>query len=589
MPMNAKRLLSLLLAILLLIPTAMAAPDSQRKEFRAMWVASVYNLDYPSKGTVDPAKLKSEADTILQNCKDLGMTAVILQVRPSCDALYPSKFFPWSAYLTGYPGMAPAGGFDPLQYWVEKAHAMGLELHAWINPFRVTKTGDGEFAALPASSPAVQHPNWVVEHKDNYYLDPGLPEVRELVIQGAEELVRNYDIDGVHLDDYFYPGQDFGDAATFAKYGAGFSNLGDWRRDNVNKLIRDLDRRLHAIDPKISFGVSPSGVWRDKRNDARGSASTGGYESYTAAYADSRTWVKEGWVDYICPQIYWYIGHKTMDYKTIAQWWCDTVKGTDVKLYIGMADYMADDGKAGSPWYGLDALRAQLTLNRALPQVSGEVHFRQKFFTQNQSLAGLYRVWYSVSDPVSVMDYLSKLPAAEARHWSAPYFGVLGANGVVNGYPDGSFKPDSSVSRAEMSKLVLSSLPRLTGQLLTPGGTHPFADLSGHWAEKHVAALCGAGYLQTADYPNGFAPDKAMTRAEVAKLLVRAMGHTDDGSVSFSRFPDVKAADAYYVEKAAQLGLVQGRTDGTFGPRDSVTRGEAATILLRAMEQYAGM
>lgn len=178
---------------------------------------------------------------------------------------------------------------------------------------------------------------------------PGLPEVRELVVQGAEELARNYDVDGIHLDDYFYPGSDFDDAAAFDRYGGSFSNVGDWRRENVNQLVKALGERLHAIRPELAYGISPSGVWADSRSIPGGSRTTGGYESYYAAYADSRKWVKEGWIDYICPQIYWYIGHKTMDYAAIARWWADTVEGTGVSLYIGMADYQAGKSDPADP------------------------------------------------------------------------------------------------------------------------------------------------------------------------------------------------------------------------------------------------
>ena len=368
-----------------------AAPVSADEEFRAVWVATVYRLDYPSQATTDPAVLKRDADAILQECVELGMNAVILQVRPSADALYPSDYYPWSKYLTGTQGTAPRNGFDPLAYWVERAHALGLELHAWLNPFRVTKGGQAEFDSLAAGHPAKVHPDWVVEYEGDYYFNPGLPEVREYIIQGAEELARNYDIDGVHLDDYFYPGSGFDDAGTYAQYGAGFSDLGDWRRDNVNRLVEELGERIHAIDPGLSYGISPSGVWADRSSLPQGSNTTGGYESYYASYADSRKWVKEGWIDYICPQIYWYIGHKSMDYATVARWWADTVKGTGVKLYIGMADYLADNADPKSPWYGTAAIQAQLELNDTLPQVAGEVHFRYQFLADSQALGGLYR------------------------------------------------------------------------------------------------------------------------------------------------------------------------------------------------------
>ena len=215
-------LVALILAGLLALPGALPAQAHGapvQEEVRAVWVATVYNLDYPARGTTDAGALRQEADEILQGCAEMGMNWVILQVRPTCDALYPSDLFPWSRYLTGRQGSAPSGGFDPLAYWVERAHALGLELHAWINPYRVTRGGQGDYDTLAPNSPALLHPDWVVEHDGNYYLDPGLPQVEELVLQGAEELVRRYDIDGVHLDDYFYPGSDFDDAATFARYG----------------------------------------------------------------------------------------------------------------------------------------------------------------------------------------------------------------------------------------------------------------------------------------------------------------------------------------------------------------------------------
>ena len=182
---------------------AAAAQAKRADEFRAVWVATVYRLDYPSQATTDPAVLKRDADAILQGCVDMGMNAVILQVRPSADALYPSELYPWSKYLTGTQGTAPKNGFDPLAYWVERAHALGLELHAWVNPFRITKGGAAEFQALTADHPAKLHPDWVVEYEGDYYFNPGLPEVREYIVRGAEELARKYDIDGIHLDDYF--------------------------------------------------------------------------------------------------------------------------------------------------------------------------------------------------------------------------------------------------------------------------------------------------------------------------------------------------------------------------------------------------
>ena len=573
-------------------PQKVNAPSAARDGFRAVWVATVYNLDYPDKATADVAVLKRDADAILQGGEDMGMNAVILQVRPSCDALYPSELFPWSSYLTGDQDTAPAGGFDPLAYWVEKAHALGLELHAWVNPFRVTKGGQAEYDGLADSNPAKRHPEWVVRHTENgvenFYLNPGIPEVRELVVQGAEELARNYDIDGIHLDDYFYPGKDFADEAAYGQYGGGFSNLGDWRRDNVNRLIEELDERIHAVDPELSFGVSPSGVWADSTHQSAGSATTGNYESYYAAYADSRKWVQEGWVDYICPQIYWPIGHAKLDYETIARWWTDTVEGTGVKLYIGMADYQADKDDPEDPWYGLDAIKAQLKLNLELG-VAGEAHFRYKFLAVNSHMRDLYIDWYAQTpgggeEPEVSGSFLSRLSEADRNHWAAAYYGKLGDMGIVTGYPDGTYRPYEGVERSAMAALVYRAMPLINGVTLSesPGGSL-LPDVAETWAEGYIGALCAAGYLDAADYPDGFGQEQPMTRLEVVKLLVRALGYADDGSVTATRFPDV-AEDYYYVAKGEALGIIEGTPEGLFLPSDGVDRGSAAAMLSRAME-----
>ena len=258
-------------------------------------------------------------------------------------------------YLTGSVGTAPQDGFDPLEYWVEAAHKRGLELHAWINPYRITRSKDTEWNSLPSTHPAKMNPDWVVKYSDgNYYFDPGIPEVRDLVTRGAVEIVQNYDVDGLHMDDYFYPGTDFNDAATYQKYGSSFSNIADFRRDSVNQLVAQLDTAVHNIDPDIQFGISPSGIWANKSTDPRGSNSSGS-EHYVSSYADSLYWIENGLVDYIIPQIYWEIGHKLADFVTLADWWNDTVAGSDVHLYIGMGAYRCADNPTGV-WTTTDPL-----------------------------------------------------------------------------------------------------------------------------------------------------------------------------------------------------------------------------------------
>lgn len=551
---------------------AAAAQAERADEFRAVWVATVYRLDYPSRATTDPAVLKRDADAILQGCVDMGMNAVILQVRPSADALYPSELYPWSKYLTGTQGTAPKNGFDPLAYWVERAHALGLELHAWINPFRITKGGAAEFQALTADHPAKLHPDWVVEYEGDYYFNPGLPEVREYIVRGAEELARKYDIDGIHLDDYFYPGSGFDDGAAYAKYGKGFSNIGDWRRDNVNQLVKTLGERIHAIDPGLSYGISPSGVWADKSSLPQGSNTTGGYESYYASYADSRKWVKEGWIDYICPQIYWYIGHKSMDYAAVARWWADTVKGTGVSLYIGMADYLAGNSDPKSPWYGTAAIERQLALNDTLPQVAGEVHFRYRLMAENPELLALYAEAYG----------------EEAQEPAEPaYLNTREHDAYIQGN-DGRFRPEDSLSRAEAVAMLARLSVDEQGNLLYSGapGTGGFSDVKrGDWYAPYVAFAKRYGIAN--GYLDGtFRPEQPVSRAELVKLI--ASYFTVEGGTS--PFPDVPAGHwaAEVVSFAAEEGWVSGYPDGTFRPDAPVSRAEAVKILNHALDRRAG-
>ena len=370
-------------------------------------MSSVLNLDYPSVPGLSADELKREAADILDAAADIGYTAVFLQVRPTADALYASEIFPWSDWLSEAPGQAPAGGFDPLSFWVEEAHARGMELHAWINPFRITKgTPDAPLhdpEALPESHPARLNPSWTVNYPDgNMYFNPGLPEVRRLVIDGVSELVRRYDVDGVHFDDYFYPGLDFGDEEAFETYGAGFSDINDWRRDCVNRLIRDTAAAVKGARAGCRFGVSPTGVWANKSSNPLGSA-TRGYEGYYSSCADSRLWVKSGWVDYICPQLYWHIGHERAGYETLLLWWADVVGDTPVDLYIGQAVYRVGEGEAPSDaWYDESEITRQMALNDTIPEVAGVVHFRYGSLAGNPALYAAVKEAFAPGPPGSL-------------------------------------------------------------------------------------------------------------------------------------------------------------------------------------------
>ena len=412
--------------------TAPASSQPAKKDLRGVWVATVLNIDYPSKATTDAEILKNEALKILDAAKNAGLNAVFLQVRPTADAFYKSKYFPWSKYLTGKQGLAPDGGFDPLAFWVEEAHKRGMELHAWLNPYRITKKGAGEpnwdTASLDPKNPARLHPGWVVKHTDgNLYFNPGIPEVRQFIIKGALEIVGKYDVDGIHFDDYFYPGKDFNDSETFKKYGAGYSNIDDWRRANVNALISGMHSALKASGKNVRFGVSPFGIWANKKNNPLGS-DTNGLESYYSHYADTRKWVKEGMLDYIAPQIYWNIGYAAADYAKLLAWWKDVVRGTTADLYIGHAAYKAGDSSPSSPWYGISEIERQLKLNETVPEVKGSIFFSLRSLAGNPALAAMLKPIFDARDGVKARTQVSCSRPSENIRTSYDKFYLNGAS-----------------------------------------------------------------------------------------------------------------------------------------------------------------
>ncbi|WP_066941649.1 family 10 glycosylhydrolase [Microtetraspora fusca] len=352
-------------------------PATPKRQLRAMWISTVANIDWPSRTGLSVSAQQAELRAWLDLAVSRRMNAVMIQVRPTADAFWPSPYEPWSQWLTGTQGGDP--GYDPLAFMVAEAHARNLELHAWFNPYRVANHDDP--TKLVSTHPARRNPDWRFAYGGKLYYNPGIPEVRTFIEDAIMDAVSRYDIDGVHLDDYFYPypvsGETIPDAATFSKYGGGFSDIGDWRRDNVNRLVRELDQRIHAAKPWLSFGVSPFGIWRNSSTDPLGSR-TSGLQSYDAIYADSRQWVKQGWVDYIAPQIYWHIGYAPAAYDVLTAWWSDVVKGTGVQLVAGQAAYRVGVSGQDAAWQNPAELSNHLYENRKHPEVVGDVYFSAK-------------------------------------------------------------------------------------------------------------------------------------------------------------------------------------------------------------------
>ena len=361
-------------------PVSAAAPAdgglrARRRELRGMWIASVTNTDWPSAPGLAPAEQRQELLDLLDVAVERRLNAVMVQVRPTADAFWPSPYEPWSQYLTGTQGRDP--GWDPLGTAVHEAHRRGLELHAWFNPYRVAMTDDP--GTLVPTHPARLHPDWVLPYGGKLYYNPGLPEVRRFVEDAMLDAVRRYPLDAVHWDDYFYPypvaGQTFADDDAYARYGAGFADRDAWRRNNTDLLVSETAARIKRIRPGTDFGISPFGVWRNAANDPLGSATQAGVQTYDDLHADTRGWVKRGWLDYIAPQIYWNIGFAAADYAVLVPWWSDVVAGTRAKLYVGEALYKAGAAGQPAPWQDPAELSRHLTFDQDHPEVRGNIFF----------------------------------------------------------------------------------------------------------------------------------------------------------------------------------------------------------------------
>ncbi len=359
-------------------------PATPKRQLRASWIASVTNIDWPSRPGLSVAEQKAEYIRLLDQARARRLNAVVVQIRPTADAFWPSPYEPWSQWLTGVQGQDP--GYDPLRFAVSEAHARNLEFHAWFNPYRVSMQADP--SKLVPEHPARQHPDWVVPYGGKLYYNPGIPEVRRFVEDAILHAVRHYDVDGVHFDDYFYPypvgTEEFDDEATYQQYGAGFPDKASWRRHNIDLLVRELGDRISASKRWVKFGISPFAVWRNIATDPEGSDTQAGVETYDDLYADTRRWVREEWIDYIVPQVYWNIGFSLADYAKLVPWWSNEVAGTDVQLFVGQATYKVGTSTQDPAWSDPQEMTKHLTFNRAYPEVRGDVYFSAKDVNANR-------------------------------------------------------------------------------------------------------------------------------------------------------------------------------------------------------------
>ena len=352
-----------------------------KREFRAAWIQSV-NGQFRGMPT---EKLKQNLIGQLNSLQKAGINAIIFQVRPEADALYASRLEPWSRFLTGVQGKAPEPYWDPMQFMIDECHKRGMEFHAWINPYRTKTTLKSELAPNHVYN---IHPEWFVTYGDQLYFDPALPESRRHICMVVSDIVSRYDVDAIHMDDYFYPypikGKDFPDDASFARFGGGFSNKGDWRRSNVNVLIKKLHETIREIKPWVKFGVSPYGIYRNESSDPLGSK-TKGLQNYDDLYADVLLWAREGWIDYNIPQIYWHIGHPVADYETLVKWWARNTENRP--LFIGQS-VMNTVQNADPKNPSINQLPRKMALQRAYQTIGGSCQWSASAVVEN---VGKYR------------------------------------------------------------------------------------------------------------------------------------------------------------------------------------------------------
>ena len=405
-----KKYILLFLSFYFLITTL---PAQRKYEFRAVWVATVDNIDWPSTKDLTPDSQRIEFIKLLDMHQRNGMNAVIVQIRPATDAFYPSQYEPWSEWLTGIQGHPPVPYYDPLAFMIAETHKRGMEFHAWMNPYRAEfKIG---VSSLSATHITKLHPDWFLPYGSIRLFDPGNKEVQQYVIQVVKDVVSRYDVDAIHFDDYFYPyriaGKELPDSISFIKYGNGLSK-DDWRRSNVDSIIHMLGVVIKNENKFCKFGISPFGVWRNIDKDPNGSNTKAGQTNYDDLYANILLWLKNKWIDYVAPQLYWEFSQKNVPFATMIDWWAIHAYGRG--LFIGHGIYKAFESRSAA-WKNPNELPNQIKKVREYPQMEGSIYFSSKSFDRNpngwnDSLQNNYYRYPAIIPPMPWIDSIKPMP-----------------------------------------------------------------------------------------------------------------------------------------------------------------------------------
>jgi uncharacterized lipoprotein YddW (UPF0748 family) len=501
-----------ILCILALVRVAQA--QAPKHEFRGAWIATVINLDWPTSSRLSTASKKADLVAMLDGLEAAGLNTVFFQVRTECDALYDSPFDPWSVYLTGQQGRPPDPYFDPLSFAVDEAHARGLSLHAWLNPFRCEREV-GRYP-LAASHPAVLHPDWMLTLESgttpgrfHTIMNPGLEEVHGYVASIVDDIVRRYDVDGIHFDDYFYPYPPYQmgavDLATFDADPRGFGNLSDWRRDNINRFVARISETVASANPDAVFGISPFGIWRTGTP-----AGIVGLSGADALFADAVAWMNAGTVDYLAPQLYWPFGSScstcaAQDFAALTDWWVSVSNGRHI--YPGLGVYRSDPATNSGAPFAPTEVPSQIRFTRASPGAEGNILFRAENITSlhssglSDSLAtDLYR-WPALPPPMPWRDLFPPDPPESLRavaasgkvtlEWDPSIFGFVLARSFAVYRTEGAPPADLREVTASAENLLGRAYdPLFVDQ---PTGSGPFhyvvTGLSGNSAESAESNL----------------------------------------------------------------------------------------------------
>lgn len=557
-----------------------------KRHLRGAWISTVVNLDWPSsaaKSISDPTlrvqKSKDELIRLLDKAAAQNMNAVFLQVRSASDALYKSDLVPWSRYLTGTFGKDPS--FDPLQFAIDEAHKRNLELHAWFNPYRVSMdTSDATKASLNIpKSVYYEHPDWIKTAANRFVVDPGIPEARKWVEDCVMEVVNKYDIDGVHFDDYFYYenyANEMGDDTTFQKYNNGqFTKKADWRRNNTYLLVKELSAKISAAKKWVKFGISPSAIWRNKKDDPAGSNTYSSYTNYDACYADTKKWVDEELIDYICPQIYFTYANTLAPYGELVTWWSSVVNGKNVQLYVGQALYRINEGnstndKDFSVDNGVPEITRQIKQNTTQPDVSGSVMFRMNHFFQTpmQAVASAIKndLW-STKALVPVMPWKGgKAPAIPSNGYVGAYI-----NGTLVTWHDSDpttkyyaiYRYSSSETVNISSKVSAQKLIATVRK--TSSGLQQFTDIA-------RTSPNGVVYVVTA-------LDRLHNESAGLKIAYKSKYFNDVGqNISWAIDP---------IDLLYEKNIISGDGKGNFLPSNNTIRGDFMLMLVKTLDIQA--